>query len=359
MEPLTNDYLFVETDGTEDESGQEPIADDYMQVDELSDPIIELIKDGDMEAETESIDDDLPDPIFEEVDCAEVKTINKNDEKKLPGKRFECKICDNVFSDESSLNRHVTIIHNQICKSLNLEPLEYIDELTRQRRLQCRNCMVDFKQTNTFNNHFKMHPCKCPDGNCCPGEIKSKEFELCKCIDTTRITLCSYQESLSFQKYVCANCFRVYNRERDFRRHIIAHNCICAERLIPVENSTAKCCRFEIKVTENDTYQCPNCNEEFDLIVSIIEHLKQHECVCGTGNCIMPFPEFEYKYPCPSCPKGFYLKKSLVKHQVVHINGKCGHLKREPLEVKDEATGGKFFDSIKKKSLANCDESKN
>lgn len=295
------------------------------------------------------------DPIIELITPDRLEVEAKSTDNDNSRKRFKCKICEMKFQNKSQLANHATL-HNQICKSLKLEPFEYIDEETNERKYQCLNCGTGISEKKQFPRHFKLHPCKCPDGNnCCPGETKSKNLELCKCIDFTTITLSSYQESLKFQKFLCPNCFRLFNDHKDLRVHLKNHDCVCAIRSIPVDQNPAKCCKFEVNVTEKDNYRCTNCNQEFVLIASVIEHLKQHECVCDNTLCgeTTSNSKLVYKYQCPKCPKLCSSIHHLIGHQLIQHRNECSHIIKEPLEVKDEPTGGFCFVKIIIKLLAN------
>lgn len=327
---ITEDAIIEILDDDLEEPKYEFLIDPFDE-----DPIVEPAADDILQVAMNDIHDESGSDHIMETDDSQGDTG-------LAHLNFECKVCRKSFVDQAKLNEH-SIRHNQICKSLKLEPLEFFDEDTNERRYQCGNCMSDFAGTKGLTRHLKMHPCRCPDINCCEGGTKSGQVDLCECIDITMIALSSQQESIKFQKHICSNCFRVYNRSCDLRRHLKTHPCVCAKRSFPVESNAAKCCKFEILVTEDNAYQCANCDQEFDLVASVIEHLKQHDCVCGDiDNCQMPEPDQQYKYKCPNCPKTYTFEKQVVNHQAVH-RGDCGHVIKDPLEIKDELTGGIFF----------------
>ncbi|CAL1545396.1 unnamed protein product [Lymnaea stagnalis] len=223
-----------------------------------------------------------------------MKSMYKRQGKVSGGSEWMCTHCDLTFDNASLLNLH-TLTH--AAEDLGMDEIKKLtgdqgagmaqsesatgDEnsstLASLMNLSspivvCPKCSMAFDDHKSLMNHVSMHA----------------------------------QPSSEKRPFDCRNCSKSFSTQENLAKHQMVHGdesekplqcAICFKRVM---NNAALACHMKTH-SEKKYYDCPVCNEEFDLVADLREHALRHMDNQGL-------------YPCNSCTKIFEDFSVLKKH---------------------------------------------
>ncbi|XP_055372205.1 zinc finger protein 236-like [Condylostylus longicornis] len=290
--------------------------------------------------------------------------LNRHLQSHLSLKPHQCKICDQRFTQKSSLERHQLTIHNKEknfkCRKCNLKfSQKYNVEIHMQRahlakkkgveKHSCPNCSCEFSKLNSLNRHIsQIHTNfnKSTDSNndsignlieqlkmlqqnpinvgfdymelqTVPEKLLSdSQEEVLNIRENCEVPKESQEKRKVIEKenlktllnFPCIECGRVFQRKFDLVRHIRIHRKIRPFSCTKCDKSfTLKCIldrHMKTHVEMERKIQCRFCDKKFISQVKLEKHNRIH---------ILP-----KSYMCMLCAKTFKLKQNLESHQKLH-----------------------------------------
>ncbi|VEN41654.1 unnamed protein product [Callosobruchus maculatus] len=270
---------------------------------------------------------------------------------------FECKDCFKRFRHQSSLKRHVEVVHEglkpfkcEICGK-DFATLQRVTEHTHihtgERPYSCKYCGLTFKKHSTKHAHeirhrvkngelppscgpTKRYPRKPPKD---PSEL---ECSLCSKKFTTKQAAKLHQRiHLGEKSFLCNVCGKGFLRKNHLEVHSRIHTgerpyecTACGKRF-----RQPGCYRDHMSIHEGvRKHQCDVCKRNFVQIGHLQSHMKTHtgekpfkcsfcdKAFAHNGNLKVHFRIHtgERSYQCDICSIGFYDSNGLKKHKKTH-----------------------------------------
>ncbi|XP_064652574.1 PR domain zinc finger protein 15-like [Lineus longissimus] len=252
--------------------------------------------------------------------------------------KFECRVCQKVFTKEEHLDRHM-ITHSdkfkcKMCKKsfgrkLDLEMHEIVCQarisIQEKGFVKCTVCDSEFFNVNEFFKHSLEHstPYKC--GSCqrpyrsmhaleehtkvCTGEWSDTTCPTCGKVFRDVRYLDRHKLLHTRPKYECEHCHKMFHRKDYYGYHMCKRP---DGTVVRVKHSHAA----QNKFPEEDPqpHLCPTCGKSYVSVGNLNKHMKRHG---------------EKQFQCPTCARRFHLKATLKTHmQFVHTKIKgaqCPH----------------------------------
>ncbi|XP_063912202.1 zinc finger protein OZF-like [Zophobas morio] len=244
------------------------------------------------------------------------------EEKKLCNTNFMCNICDQTFSDEKFLKKHLKEIH-----------FGALDDLTDgERKHVCTICNKSYKQNKLLVMHMRSHtgerPLSC--------EVCGRTFALPSSLYKHRNIHCNEK------KFGCNICGKKFNQSSNLTSHLRTHTgekpYIC--------NLCGKACASSVNRdihmrihTGEKPYKCVRCNSAFATSTQLKKHTMKHtgekpyHCwQCGkafrqkeTRDTHVRYHTGERPYACTLCPKKYIAASHLRVHMKNHNNDRKYH----------------------------------
>jgi KRAB domain-containing zinc finger protein len=187
-------------------------------------------------------------------------------------KRFECDKCGKYYKRLNSLRRHKQQVHAPIFRYCDLCPAHYKEKRELRAHLQrvhsfertyCKICKIKFKLSGHLVSHNIIH------SKNSQSQIRNQDG-----------------------KYKCADCFRTFAYESEFKKHT-----------------------HEIKWTKKDGCKCSKCSRKFPTQKELWLHIDVHKA--------------EYPFQCEVCKERFkqinYLNQHALKHKKIENPFICDH----------------------------------
>ncbi|CAI9532890.1 unnamed protein product [Staurois parvus] len=213
--------------------------------------------------------------IREEADACKMEGIAKDIEQKYHKNKPTCSICCKVFSEGSSLRRHMRIhkgVKPYVCHLCGKAFTQcnqlktHVRTHTGEKPYQCKLCDKGFAQKCQLVFHRRMHH----------GEEKPYKCDMCNLQFATSSNLKIHARKHSGEKpYVCDRCGQKFAQASTLTYHVRRH-------------------------TGEKPYVCDTCGKAFAVSSSLITHARKH-----TG---------EKPYICGVCGKSFISSGELNKH---------------------------------------------
>lgn len=226
-----------------------------------------------------------------------------------------CPHCPNIYSNELSLNMHMSIAHkSDVPKNMEAQPPQNMSEIQesfdsirpfkcpdceksfrhrsvlelhkrihfKDKQYKCKVCDKSFSKSNYLQQHLIIHtgkrPYKCPDCG--------KDFAFLHSMKT-------HQKLHREKPFRCSSCRKGYSDEAQLQRHMLCHN-------------------------GEKPHKCNICDKRFGLAYQLRDHMNTH-----TG---------ERPHHCEVCNKSFTWLSSLLVHQKnAHKRRDAGHFNSFPL----------------------------
>ncbi|XP_028619658.1 zinc finger protein 809-like [Grammomys surdaster] len=212
--------------------------------------------------------------------CGELQKT-KNQTSYSDGKLYECKDCEKVFCNNSTLIKHYRRTHNS-CKPY-----------------KCDECSKNYYWKSDLTAHQKTHR----------QEKRTYECRVCRKAFFRRSHLNAHERTHSGEKpYVCTECRKAFYYKSDLTRHKKTHlgekPFKCEECKKPFSRKS-KLAIHQKTHTGEKPYECAECKKAFSHKSQLTAHRISHSS--------------ENPYECKECNKSFHWKCQLTAHQKKHI----------------------------------------
>ncbi|XP_028166420.1 zinc finger protein 678-like [Ostrinia furnacalis] len=272
----------------------------------------------------------IPSITYKCTRCREVLPSYKSykDHKKMCRKRltgpnkllFNCKVCNEKFVTQRSLNTHYKLHSKAKCKVCQFIVPE--EDMTEHMRINheeyahlCKLCNFFSFSAKGLETHIEKNHSG-PQCALCFKKVKGKDLKLhkCKfncleCLDNVCIHykyLVSYREQVlqKATKIQCVDCDYVcYRREALLghvnREHLDHHPFTCAHCEQQFYSRTTL--RYHINHFHKERHVCEYCDQEFGSKVTLENHRKLCQCI-------------EKDYKCDQCKSSFETLEELANH---------------------------------------------
>lgn len=304
---------------------------------------IEMLYDDDIIEESydfvEEEEISVPVPKVEQII---VKTENiKKSEKYL------CELCNQRYSNSSSLKRHQLRKH-------------------RNAKYQCDHCPLMFKTKNDIDQHMKKRHVKLhPDVNFLYEDRLTLDLnELCEKLDEPLPLFCiycaykdydmnalthhleSHQPVIETGKMYCGHCATPITTLEFMIEHTKMHNekvrthrCLICNRTFPYDIKFLNHLRSH-KKNQHRICFCPDCGRKFSRPKTLQDHIRfihRNEALFCCSKCGQGFGSKSAlnghvkrhiegnKFQCPFCPKTFASHNLLNFHKMVHVTDRVSY----------------------------------
>lgn len=275
---------------------------------------------------------------------------------------FKCDICDKLFIQQNSLDRHVSIEHpdgdNYVCYDCKkgFKAKEQLIEHTRVHLLKsvkCDDCGREFSRKYHLDRHIGQTGCMGVPKQVYECWVCSKSF-------TRKDNLAEHLKAHAGimnrkkKKFTCDFCMKEFNGLALLNIHVRTHTgerpyaCDICEKRFPSSGAMKKHRRMH---TGEKPYKCSQCGNKFAAKETLNRHWrthtgeKPHQCkYCGKSfiqaaqlRAHIFHHTGENAYTCPHCSRAFNRKLRLTTHI------KFMHEGAEPLNCPQEGCNKTFF----------------
>ncbi|XP_026464997.1 uncharacterized protein LOC113367622 [Ctenocephalides felis] len=303
---------------------------------EISDGMVRI----NVDSNTGSVSYEKSDVIFSEQDYAQV---SKGEELDVP--RYRCPKCDDLFTRQYSLNRHLAHTHNEMCLVCNTcgESFNRVSLLEEHRskhknmlnmgviittanesfeeNLESQNSMQEIESLYVYEPENQSYPC----------ELCNKTFQMQIYLERHRLV----HMGITQPGFMCSICNKIFLTSVDMQKHKRKHNeeylqCNLCDRTF----TTIGGLKYHLKThTGTKNHKCPFCGKKFTANVNLNAHIKTvhsevkpHLCnICGKRYTTidhlrkhMVYHTGERKFQCNVCGKDFTQNSHLTQHSWIH-----------------------------------------
>ncbi|KAI8775497.1 PR domain zinc finger protein 10 [Biomphalaria glabrata] len=225
-----------------------------------------------------------------------VKGMYKHQGKVSGGSEWMCTHCDLTFDNSSLLNLH-TLTH--AAEDLGMEEFKKLAaEQGTETGVNVSDGTGDQDNASGLANIMALNGIllACPECNKVFDDHKSLMNHVAMHAQPTK----------NSRPFNCTKCSKRFSTQEKLIKHQMVHGdesekplqcTVCLKRVM---NNSAMACHMKIH-SEKKYYDCPLCNEDFDMVSSLRDHALKHMDEQG-------------HYPCKSCPKVFDDFTVLKKH---------------------------------------------
>ncbi|GLV44431.1 crooked legs [Carabus blaptoides fortunei] len=237
--------------------------------------------------------------------------VDKSDLKQL---KYECKMCNSVFSTKKEL-----IVHRKITKHINKRLYScticsknvaagnvktHMKLHTNKKLHSCYQCGRKFYSTYNLKRHMLTHT----------GE-RPFQCELCNKSFTRFTYLTDHRKLHCDETYSCSFCSKTFSEDAKLHLHLKMHDtadnkCDICDALFDNVDLLLQ----HLKLHEADgTLVCKVCGKRFIRIRQFKIHMKKHSDKTGET-----YADKSYTHVCKYCQRGFQSKASLNNHLLTH-----------------------------------------
>lgn len=283
---------------------------------------------------------------------------------------FKCEICDETFSQQSSLQLHVKKVHenkderNFKCTLCDYSFLQSSDLTTHMfihiddGPFECPDCADLFEDLKMYQEHMRVHENFIKNEEKITKELNSFDTELTNLVNETLAD----DEFPIFVKaddfYTCLNCCETFTDLFEFQKHQETHNKLLKKSEIkqkvilmkktdkPKKSRAPVSLAWQEKDNKVRNFRCKLCDRSFTLASTLTLHnrrthlgIKPYECsVCKwsfaqSSDLIKHMRKHtgERPYTCTYCGLGFTQNRNLKNHMKMHTEqpSKCKYCEKE------------------------------
>lgn len=306
------------------------------------------IKDGmiriNIDSTTGIVTFEKSDVLFSEQDYSQVSKGEKVD---VP--RYRCPKCDDLFTRQYSLNRHLAHTHNEMCLVCNTcgESFNRVS-LLEEHRSKHKNMLnmgviiTSVEKTTNESVDGNLEPQNSiqeieslyvyePENQSYPCELCNKTFQRQIYLERHRLV----HMGITQPGFMCSTCNKIFLTSIDMQKHKRKHNeeylqCNLCDRTF----TTIGGLKYHLKThTGTKNHKCPFCGKKFTANVNLNAHIKTvhsevkpHLCnICGKRYTTidhlrkhMVYHTGERKFQCNVCGKDFTQNSHLTQHSWIH-----------------------------------------